>query len=273
MGDVFIKKNLIYNWGTSMLNNSKRDIQSILKKIYGLGLFILSLHTVDLCGNSLYRTKIFIEEQKCYLPDGGFQELKGRVIKYLANSWCSAKKAEMIMDLVFAIRPQVCVEIGVFNGSSVLPIAATLRHLNAGRIYAIDSWSNTEAVKNIPATDPNFGWWSHVDMDKAKNKFTSLIKEWNLESFCSVIHATSELAVQRIPEIDFLHLDGNFCEENALKDVELFLPKVQSGGYILLSNLFQMVDNQYTKMSSMWRLFDECEIIYEIDNSALFRKN
>lgn len=273
MGDIFIKKNLIYNWSRAMRNNSKRYIESSLKILCGLGLFILPLHAVDPYGDSLHKTKIFLEEQKFFLPDAGFQELKGRVIKYLANSWCSAKKAEMIMDLVFAIRPQVCVEIGVFNGSSILPVAATLRHINAGCIYAIDAWSNAEAVKHMPASDPNFVWWSHVNMDNAKNKFTSLIKEWNLQSCCSVVHATSELAAQRIPEIDFLHLDGNFCEEEALRDVELFLPRVKAGGYILLSNLFQVVDNEYTKMSSMWRLFDECEIIYEIDNAALFRKN
>lgn len=272
MGDIFIKKILIYNWSRAMRNNSKRYIESSLKILCGLGLFILSLHAVDLYGDSLHNNKIFIEEQKFFLPDTGFQELKGRVIKYL-NGWCSAKKAEMIMDLVFAIRPQVCVEIGVFNGSSLLPVAATLRHLNEGCIYAIDAWSNAEAVKHMPTSDPSFAWWSHVNMDNVKNKFTSLISEWNLQSCCCVIHATSELAAQRIREIDFLHLDGNFCEEDALRDVELFLPHVKSGGYILLSNLFQVVDNEYTKMSSMWRLFDECEIIYEIDNSALFRKN
>lgn len=256
-----------------MRNNSKRYMESSLKILCGLGLFILPLHVVDLYGDSLHKTEIFIEEQKFFLPDAAFQELKGRVIKYLGNSWCSAKKAEMIMDLVFAIRPQVCVEIGAFNGSSVLPVAATLRYLNTGFIYAIDGWSNPDGVKHIPASNPNFVWWSHVNMDNAKNKFTSLINEWNLQSCCSVIHATSELAAERVPEIDFLHLDGNFCEEDALRDVEVFLPRVKPGGYILLSNLFQVVDNKYTKMSSMWRLFDECEIIYEIDNSALFRKN
>lgn len=256
-----------------MLNKSKRYIEFILKRIYGLSLLILSLHAMHLFGDSLHETKVFIEEQKFVLPDARFQKLKSRVIKYLANSWCSTKKAEMIMDLIFAIRPEVCVEIGVFNGSSVLPVAATLRHLKEGCIYAIDSWSNEEAVRHMPTNDPNFGWWSQVNMDNAKNKFTTLIKQWNLQSFCSVIHATSEVAVQRIPEIDFLHLDGNFCEEAASKDVELFLPRVKSGGYILLSNLFQVVDNQYTKMSSMWKLFDECEIVYEVDNAALFRKN
>lgn len=256
-----------------MLNNLQRYMQFILKKIYRLSLFILLLHAIDLYSNS-NQFSFATESTRSTLPDMQFQELKNRVIKYVENSWCSAKKAELLMDLIFAVRPEVCVEVGVFSGSSVLPVAATLKYLKTGRIYAIDAWSNLDAVKHMSTKDPNYNWWAHVNMKAVKNTFTTLINQWNLNSCCSVIHATSEMAIHQIPEIDFLHLDGNFCEEDALLDVELFLPKVKSGGYVLLSNLFQVIDNKLTRMSSMWRLFDECEIIYEVDNNtALFRKN
>lgn len=180
-----------------------------------------------------------------------------------------------MMDLVFFTRPQVCVEIGAFTGSSVLPVAMTLKYLGHGNVYAIDAWTNNEAVKNISVNDPNYEWWSNVDMQNIKNQFYMLLNAWSLRSYCSVIHAPSEIAVDQIPEIDFLHLDGNFSEEGSLLDVQLFLPKVKSGGYILLSNVYAFVDGKRTKMSSMWRIFDECEIICEIDNNntALFRKN
>lgn len=256
-----------------MLKNLESYMQFILKKIYGLGLFILLLHTIDLYSNS-NQCSFSMESNKSTLPDVEFQKLKTRVIKYLDNSWCSSKKAELLMDLIFAIRPKICVEVGVFSGSSVLPVAATLNYLKTGCIYAIDAWSNLDAVKYMSTSDPNYTWWSQVNMKEAKNKFTVLINQWHLRSCCYVIHATSEMAISQIPEIDFLHLDGNFCEEGALIDVGLFLPRVKPGGYVLLSNLFQVIDNKLTRMSSMWRLFDECEIIYELDNNtALFRKN
>lgn len=256
-----------------MLNSLQRCMQFILKTIYGLSLFILLLHTIDLYSDS-NPYSFAIESNKSTPPDVQFQALKNRVIKYLENSWCSAKKAELLMDLIFAIHPEVCVEVGVFSGSSVLPVAATLNYLKTGCIYAIDAWSNLAAVQHMSINDPNYSWWAQVNMNDAKNKFTTLIDQWKLNSCCSVIHAASEIAISQIPEIDFLHLDGNFCEEGALMDVELFLPRVKPGGYVLLSNLFQVIDNKLTKMSSMWRLFDECEIICEIDNNtALFRKN
>lgn len=256
-----------------MLNNFQKYTPYILKIIYGLGLFLLFVQTINLYSDA-NEYSFVMESNRSTLPDVQFQSLKNRVIKYLENSWCSAKKAELIMDLIFAIRPEVCVEIGVFSGSSVLPVAATLNYLRTGCIYAIDAWSNLDAIKHMSNNDPNYNWWAHVNMKEIKNRFTTLINQWNLNSCCSVIHATSEMAINQIPEIDFLHLDGNFCEEGALIDVELFLPKVKPGGYVLFSNLFQVIDNKLTKMSSMWRLFDECEIICEIDNNtALFRKN
>lgn len=256
-----------------MLHNFQKYTLFILKIVYGLSLLIVSVHTVNL-HSYVNEYNFAIESNRSTLRDLQFQSLKSRVIKYLENSWCSAKKAELMMDLIFAIRPEVCVEIGVFSGSSVLPVAATLNYLKTGCIYAIDAWSNSEAVKNMSIHDPSYNWWNHVNMKEIKNRFSILVNQWNLNSCCSVIHATSEAAAKEIPEIDFLHLDGNFCEEGALMDVELFLPKVKPGGYVLFSNLFQVIDNKLTKMSAMWRLFDECEIICEIDNNtALFRKN
>lgn len=209
------------------------------------------------------------------LQDANFQEIKGRVFKYVENSWCSIEKAELIMDLIFKNHPQICVEIGAFTGSSILPVAATLKYLGKGHLYAIDSWSNEEAVKGVNINDPNYAWWSRVDMLEIKNQFASLVNQWGLGFYCSVIHAPSEAAIHQIQEIDFLHLDGNMSEEGALLDLQLFFPKVKSGGYVLLSNAFLVVDGNLTRMASIWKLFDECELIVEIDslNALLFRKN
>lgn len=208
------------------------------------------------------------------VQDAGFQGVKGRVVEALKESWCSREKAELMMDLVFLTRPQVCVEVGVYTGSSVLPVAAALKYLGSGHIYAIDAWSNEVAVKNVGINDPNYWWWWTLNMEQVKYQFISLLDEWALHRYCRVIHAPSERTADQISEIDFLHLDGSMSEEGSLLDVQLFLPKVKSGGYILLSNLFMFVDGKHTKMSSMWRLFDQCEIVAEIDNNnvALFRK-
>ncbi len=207
--------------------------------------------------------------------DSQFDVLKNDVCEYLKESWCSEEKANLIMDVIFETKPKVCVEIGVFTGSSFLPIAATLAYLRQGHAYAIDSWSNQEAIKFIPYADPNYKWWATVDMQEIKNQFLSMLDVWSFNSYVSVIHASSEKAISQIDSIDFLHLDGDFSEEGSLHDLDLYLPKVKSGGYILLSNLFYVIDNQLTKMKTLWTLFDACEIVAEIDqsNTILFQKN
>src|SRR3989344_2401302 len=78
------------------------------------------------------------------LIDTDFLSLKGRVMDTLRDSWCSKEKINLLMDLVYLTKPKVCVEVGAFTGSSVLPVAVTLRLLQSGEIYAIDAWSNQE---------------------------------------------------------------------------------------------------------------------------------
>lgn len=219
-----------------------------------------------------------IDSEKGYpstiLNDRNFAILKNHVCHYLQGSWCTEEKANLLMDLVALTQPNVCVEIGVGTGSSILPIAAALSFINAGLVYGIDSWSNEDAVQGIPQTDPHYHWWSTVNMPWIMQKFVQTMDNWALHSFCSIIPAPSISTVSLFDRIDFLHLDGNFSEEGSLRDVLLYLPKVNSGGYILLSNVFATVDNQFTKMRSLAVILDQCEMVYEIENSnaILFQK-
>lgn len=208
------------------------------------------------------------------LIDIDFLSLKGRVIETLKDSWCSKEKINLLMDLVYLTQPKVCVEIGAFTGSSVLPVAATLKLLQFGGIYAIDAWSNQEVVKNLADNDPNKPWWSRVNMSDARRFFDYTVYSWRLNAFCIAIQESSEKAVEQLPEIDFLHLDGDYSEIGSCRDVELYLPKVKSGGYILLSNVFLMVGEIQPKLKAFCTLFNECDVICEIDNSnaVLFRK-
>ena len=208
------------------------------------------------------------------LQEGAYNELKAHVLNELANSWCSQEKAVLIMDLMMLERPRVCVEIGVFNGASLLPAAATLKYLAQGDIYAIDPWSNQEATKNMDAADPNKFWWDQVDLESVYHSCHAMLSKWNLQFQCHVMPCTSEAAAKYLNRIDFLHMDGDYSTKGSLLDVQLYLPKVKKGGYILFSNLFLSVDNKQPKMKAFSQLLDSCEIICEVDhnNSALLRK-
>lgn len=208
------------------------------------------------------------------LNDPAFTHQKAKVICALKNSWCSEDKANLLMDFIYLAQPKVCVEIGAFTGSTVLPVAAILQHLNSGKVIAIDAWSNAEAIKYMENDDPNKPWWSSVDMKAVHATFQNMLLEWSLNDHCKVIWDTSERAVDKVANIDFIHMDGNYSEITSLRDIELYLPKVKQGGYILLSNARVFVSNKQPKLQAFSTLFDTCEMICEIDqyNTVLFRK-
>ncbi len=215
------------------------------------------------------------ENQSEALAAQDYINFKKKVIEQSKKGWCSEAEANLIMDIVLLTKPATSVEIGTFKGSFFLPIAATLKYLKHGHSYAINSWSNEDAVQGVSPEDVNYRWWSTVNMHEAKKACISMVDEWALKPYCKIIHATPQKASYEISSIDFLHLLGGLSEEETLRNVQLYLPKVKPQGYILLSNVFLYIDEKLTKMKALWALLDECEIVCEIDHSnvILFRKN
>lgn len=206
--------------------------------------------------------------------DVQFQKLKSDVTAFLKNSWCSDEKATLLMELIRLQKPSVCVEIGVFTGSSLLPIAATLKYLGTGKVYGIDPWTAQEAIKHCPPENPNTKWWASLDMNQVFSQFNSMKNQWGLNSNTIVVRQTSANAKASIPNIDFLHIDGNYSEISSLEDVAMYVPKVKKGGYILYSNIGWIIEGKIPRMKAFQKLLDSCVIIAQIDtrNSFLLKK-
>lgn len=209
------------------------------------------------------------------LSSPAVMQLEAKIIDSVKNSWCSKEKAQLLFELVVAVRPAVCVEIGAFTGSSSLPMVAGLQYLNQGQAYIIDAWSNDEATSGLEKDDPNSVWWGNLDMSVIKGEFLKRMNSWSLSPYFRTLHMSSKAAISKLPPIDFLHIDGNFSEQGAKLDSELYLPKVVKGGYVLLSNILVTVNGKPTKMKALWSLFEYCEIISELENgnAILFKKN
>ena len=187
------------------------------------------------------------------------------------HGWCSQEKALQFIDLVLEVRPEVCVEIGVFGGRSLFPVASALKFLEHGIVIGIDPWSKEEILAFFdPAKDmDHIAWWSKINLESVYYSCLSMLSEHQLEDYCITLRTTSELASYVIGEIDILYIDGNHHEKISSKDVELSLPKVRPGGYIWLndclwSDLQPAVD----------LLFEACDFVKLIEsgNCVLFRK-
>ena len=200
-------------------------------------------------------------------------DLKQKVSETIVTlyGWCTKEKALQFVDLVLEVKPEVCVEIGVFGGRSLVPVASALKFLNRGIVIGVDPWSQEEI---IPYFDPvrdkaHIEWWSKVNMDHIYYTYLGTLSQLQLEEFVITLRTPSHLAAAVIGEIDILYLDGNHNEKISKQDVELYLPKVRSGGYIWLNDSL-WIDLQ----PAVDLLFEACDFVKLIDggNCILFRK-
>jgi len=169
-------------------------------------------------------------------PEKKWEKYKQKVMiqQKKVPGWCNPEKADKLMDLIHEINPQCIVEIGVFGGSSVYPMAEALRFSEKGLIYAIDPWKAKDCQVGYEPEDPNYTWWTDINLEKVYINFTKLITNNNLSKFCRIMRTTSAEAAPSFENesIDILHIDGNHSEEAALLDAKLFFPKVKKNGYI-----------------------------------------
>ena len=186
--------------------------------------------------------------------------------------WCSKEKAMNFIDLVLEVKPKVCVEIGVFGGSSLFPVASALKFLEEGIVIGIDPWDKLECIKNLSLKEDenHLDWWSKVPMDSIYQSYLTMLKRYELEKYCKTIKKTAEKAAPEIHEIDILYMDAMYSEKKAEEILKLYLPKVRSGGYVWLNDALGE-----KSISSYDLILESCNYVTEIDNGncILFQKH
>ena len=174
--------------------------------------------------------------------------------------WCSAEKAIKMMDLIHDLHPKICVEIGVFGGSSIYPTASALKFQKSGIVYAVDPWDKEASIAGYALDDPNYLWWAAIDYEKMYRDFLQMLHDFFLTHYCKTLRMDSVAAVQLFDDesIDILHIDGNHSEDSSFRDAVMFFPKIKTGGYIW----FDDVNWVSTRKASMF-LSDRCELILD----------
>lgn len=150
------------------------------------------------------------------------------------EGWCSKEKASVLIDLILAVKPSVVVEIGVFGGKSLVPMALALRHTGQGVVYGVDPWMAEKSADGLEGKD--LEWWSSLDHDFILHSLLQEIARQGLHKEVHLIRTTSE-DCPPIPNIDILHIDGNHSEKASVLDVNKWVPLVKDGGLIIFDDL------------------------------------
>jgi predicted O-methyltransferase YrrM len=178
------------------------------------------------------------------------------------EGWCTNLKASILIDLIYAIKPQTVVEVGVFGGKSFIPMAHALKQLGKGRAYGVDPWKHTASAVGMEGV--NLDYWEKLDHEMILNGLLAKINEFGLNDYISIIRASSEEAPV-INNIDLIHIDGNHSEKTSLYDVKKWVPMVRKDGIVI----FDDVDWPSTAKAVAW-LDRHCKRVALVQDANIY---
>lgn len=153
----------------------------------------------------------------------------------LMEGWVTAERGLIIADLVVKHKPEVCVEIGVFGGRSLVATALALKENKYGKVYGIDPWKTEDCLEG-DQEQANKDWWAKVDMHDIHKKCMEAIWKWELDGYAVVIRCKAQRVAQLFKRIDFLTIDGNHSETSSCRDVEQYCPRLKVGAPVLFDD-------------------------------------
>ncbi|RZS57417.1 methyltransferase family protein [Microcella putealis] len=155
----------------------------------------------------------------------------------------SAAKALILAELVKRGRGACSVDIGVYRGRSLLPLATAHASLGRGRAIGVDPYSSAAAVeRDAPELWEQLQQFaSTTDFDAIYVSVVSLLKSEGLTAWSEIKRATSHVGLMEIAdegvEVGLVHVDGNHDTEIVLHDVEWALRHTVPGGFIVIDDI------------------------------------
>lgn len=154
------------------------------------------------------------------------------------DGWCTEAKACRLADAVLATKAQTAVEVGVFGGKSLIPMAMACDFQQKGVCWGIDPWRKQDAIEDIK-DEAHINWWKSCNLELTYQRFMAQLIQNNITHRCNHLRGSGEFYAQLFPakSIDVLHIDGNHSEKKSIQDVNLWLPKVRKGGYVFFDDI------------------------------------
>lgn len=195
--------------------------------------------------------------------------------QYDLGGLCNELKGNVIKSLVKKTNAKLCVEIGVFKGSSLLYFAEALQKTEGNIIgidpYEINSLKNEIPNKEVSHLIYNVLFKEQKTLDEIYLNLLNIIETNDLKGLITLIRDKSENYYKNIKNesIDVLHIDGNHDEEYVTKDILNYLPLVKKGGYIIMDDVTWIgVKNSIDK-----HLKSKCSLVSDHTDFFVYIKN
>jgi predicted O-methyltransferase YrrM len=182
-------------------------------------------------------------------------------------------KLRHLYDFTMREKPRLCVEIGVYAGRSLAPVALALKRLGDGEIFGIDNWSRETALEGGPDSvgkehldDPI---WTQAGLTDAYVKFTRALQDLELSKCVRIIGANSRLVpgAFRHGTVDYIHIDANHSRQAVSDDVELYVPRLKPGGWLWMD------DSDWPSLSdALYFVENQCNLVEDCKTYRIYRK-
>ncbi len=165
------------------------------------------------------------------------KSIRERTLEYSSGleGWCSKGKAGILFDLVLKTKPKTIVEIGVWGGKSLIPMAVALKANKKGKIYGIDPWDPYASIEEVKE-EVNRNYYLSVDHEWILLGLIDAIDYIHMGNHIELIRSTS-INAPLIEEIDILHVDGNHSNKTSMEDVHKWVPLVKNGGWVIFDDM------------------------------------
>lgn len=186
------------------------------------------------------------------------------------TGWCEDSKIAYMMDLVKSFDNPKIVEIGVWGGKSLIPMAYACTIMKSGHVYGIDPWDSKDSSEAWDKDNNNYLWWSTRDHNSIYNSCLAGISKHGVEKHVTLIRKRSDQAVDDFSDesLDIIHLDGNHAEPVCYSDVCSYVPKLKQGGYWIQDDV-----NWPSTLKGQKALSDlGLSMVHQFLNWAVYRK-
>jgi hypothetical protein len=185
------------------------------------------------------------------------------------HGWTTVDKGLRLAELVLLAGAEVSVELGVFGGRGTIAMALGHQALGRGHVVAIDPWQKAAALEGV--NDPeNDAWWGRIDYEAIYESFTQALVASRVDACCRVLRQRSHVAAGEFADgsVAVLHQDSNHSEQVSSAEVELWAPKLRSGGYWVADD----TDWPTTARAQCLLVEKHFAIVEEHPNWKVFRK-
>jgi predicted O-methyltransferase YrrM len=148
--------------------------------------------------------------------------------------WCTPEKAAILAALVLAQRPSITLEIGIYGGSSFIPLALAHKAIGKGTAVGIEPWDRAAAIA-AQTTKEDQDWWDNQNLELVYQNFMATLKTLGLENVTRILRKKSN-EVNIPPAVGIAHIDGAHNEQ-AVTDVVRVAQHIEIGGYVVLDDL------------------------------------